>query len=173
MLDCVGCAPQAMDAPGPCAGRPLGVRPAGVRTPSMTMIEHPEETQDANPFEEFKRQLPDSDPEETAEWIQALDGVVEAGARERAYFLLRKVLKRARQLEIGLGPLVNTPYINTISPEQEPDFPGDEEMELRVRRMIRWNAAVMVLRANQRHPGIGGRPPPPSPTARPHETGFN
>ena len=139
----------------------------------MTMIEHPEETQSTSPLEDFKRQLPDSDPEETAEWIQALDGVVESVGRERAYFLLRKVLKRARQLEIGLGPLVNTPYINTISPEQEPVFPGDEEMELRVRRIIRWNAAVMVLRANQRHPGIGGHLSTYASTASLYEVGFN
>jgi pyruvate dehydrogenase E1 component len=139
----------------------------------MTMIEHPEETRNTNPFEEFKHQLPDSDPEETSEWIQALDGVVEAGGRERAYFLLRKVLKRARQLDIGLGPLVNTPYINTISPEQEPEFPGDEAMELRVRRMIRWNAAVMVLRANQRFPGIGGHLSTYASTASVYEVGFN
>src|SRR5262245_46534673 len=138
----------------------------------MTMTE-PQEVQSLPSLEEFKHQLPDSDPEETSEWIQALDGVVETNGRERAYFRLRKVLKRARQLEIGLGPLVNTPYINTISPEQEPAFPGDEAMELRIRRIIRWNAAVMVLRANQRFPGIGGHLSTYASTASVYEVGFN
>ena len=82
--------------------------------------------------------------------------MVKANGPERADFLLRKVLKRARQLRIGLPGLIQTRYINTISPEQEPAFPGDEEMELRVRRIIRWNAALMVLRANHLCPGIGG-----------------
>ena len=92
----------------------------------------------------FKRQLPDSDPVETREWVEALDGVVESQGRERADFLLRRVLKRARQLHVGLPGLVQSRYINTISPEQEPPFPGDEEMELRIRRIVRWNAAAMV-----------------------------
>ena len=108
-------------------------------------------------LEAFKRQLPDPDPGETAEWIAALDDVYRTAGRERADFLLRKVLKRARQLRIGLPGLVQSRYINTISPEQEPAFPGDEQMELRVRRIIRWNAALMVLRANHDSPGIGGR----------------
>jgi len=139
----------------------------------MTMTEHPEETQDTGRLEDFKLQLPDSDPAETAEWIEALDGVVETHGSERAYFLLRKVLKRARQLDIGLGPLVNTPYINTISPEQEPQFPGDENMELRIRRIIRWNAAIMVLKANQQYPGIGGHLSTYASTASVYEVAFN
>ena len=126
-----------------------------------------------NVLESFKRQLPDSDPAETQEWLDALDGVVEAEGRERADFLLRKVLKRARQLQIGLPGLVQSRYINTISPEQEPAFPGDEGMELRVRRMIRWNAAVMVLRANQRSAGIGGHLSTYASSASLYEVGFN
>src|SRR5262249_22676116 len=125
------------------------------------------------PMEAFKQLLPDSDPQETREWIDALDGVYGAAGRERAYFLLRKVLKRARQLDIGLGPLVQTPYINTISPEQEAPFPGDEMMELRIRRIIRWNAAVMVLRANHLFAGIGGHLSTYASTATLYEGGFN
>src|SRR4029450_7717451 len=70
--------------------------------------------------------------------------------------LVYKLLKRARQLHVGLPPLTQTRYINTISPEQEPSFPGDESVELRIRRIIRWNAVAMVLRANSRFSGIGG-----------------
>jgi pyruvate dehydrogenase E1 component len=138
----------------------------------MTMIEDDPQAP-ARPLEGFKRQLPDADPQETSEWIEALDGVVQNAGEERAYFLLRKVLKRARQLDLGLGPLVNTPYINTISPEQEPPFPGDEGMELKIRRIIRWNAAVMVLRANLRMPGIGGHLSTYASTASLYEVGFN
>ncbi len=104
----------------------------------------------------FKRQLPDSDPVETQEWIDALDDMVRVNGKERADFLLRRVLKRARQLQVGLPGLIRSRYINTISQEQEPPFPGDEEMEKRIRRIVRWNAVAMVLRANTRFSGIGG-----------------
>ena len=74
---------------------------------------------------EFKQQLYDADPRETAEWVESLDRVLETGGPERARFLLRKVLKRARMQHLGIE-VIQTPYINTISPEQEPAFPGDE-----------------------------------------------
>ncbi|HVP15379.1 MAG TPA: hypothetical protein VMS88_07530, partial [Terriglobales bacterium] len=121
----------------------------------------------------FKRQLPDPDPTETQEWLDALDGVLQSRGRERADFLLRKVLKRARMLHIGLPGLVQSRYINTISPEQEPPFEGDEEMELRIRRIIRWNAVVMVLRANHLFPGIGGHLATYASSASLYEVGFN
>jgi len=124
-------------------------------------------------LEGFKRQLPDPDPNETAEWIAALDDVHRNAGRERADFLLRKVLKRARQLHIGLPGLIQSRYINTISPEQEPAFPGDEQMELRIRRIIRWNAALMVLRANHHSPGIGGHLSTYASSASLYEVGFN
>ena len=105
-------------------------------------------------FDEFKHQLPDIDPEETAEWLASFDQLVEQEGQSRARFLVYKLLKRARQLHVGLPPLTQTRYINTISPEQEPFFPGDEAIELRIRRIIRWNAVAMVLRANSRFAGI-------------------
>ena len=107
-------------------------------------------------FDEFKHQLPDIDPAETEDWMTSLDQVVEQEGETRARFLVFKLLKRARQLQIGLPPLTQTRYINTISPEQEPAFPGDEALERRIRRLIRWNAVAMVLRANNKYPGIGG-----------------
>ena len=105
-------------------------------------------------FDEFKHQLPDIDPSETDDWMQSLDDVVEQEGETRARFLVYKLLKRARQLQIGLPPLTQTRYINTISPEQEPFFPGDEVLERRIRRLIRWNAVAMVLRANSAYSGI-------------------
>ncbi len=107
-------------------------------------------------FDQFKQQLPDIDPVETQEWIDSLDALVEAAGPERARFVIFKLLKRARQLQVGLPTLTQTRYINTISPEQEPYFPGDEAMELKIRRLIRWNALAMVLRANTNFEGIGG-----------------
>jgi pyruvate dehydrogenase E1 component len=121
----------------------------------------------------FKQQLPDADPRETQEWLDALDDVVRNAGEERADFLLRKVLKRARMLNVGLPGLVQSRYINTISPEQEPAFPGDEAMELRIRRMIRWNAAVMVVRANHLFAGIGGHLATYASSASLYEVGFN
>src|SRR3990170_3616348 len=84
-----------------------------------------------------------------------------------------KLLKRARQLQVGLPPLVQTRYVNTISTEQEPDFPGDEKMEHRIRQMIRWNALAMVLRANTRFDGIGGHLSTYASAASLYEVGFN
>jgi pyruvate dehydrogenase E1 component len=124
-------------------------------------------------FDEFKHQLPDIDPAETREWLDALDQVHSQEGDERARFLLFKILKRARQLRVGLPPLTQTRYINTISPEQEPFFPGDEELERRIRRLIRWNAVAMVLRANNRAPGIGGHLATYASAATLYEVGFN
>jgi pyruvate dehydrogenase E1 component len=124
-------------------------------------------------IDEFKHQLPDIDPAETQEWLDALDQIHSQEGDERARFLLYKVLKRARQLRVGLPPLTQTRYINTISPEQEPFFPGDEEIERRIRRLIRWNAVAMVIRANSRATGIGGHLATYASAATLYEVGFN
>src|SRR6187399_406964 len=124
-------------------------------------------------FDQFKQQLPDIDPVETQEWIDSLDAVVDDAGAERARFILYRLLKRARQLHVGLPTLTQTRYVNTISPEQEPYFPGDEAMELRIRRMIRWNALAMVLRANNRFSGIGGHLATYASAASLYEVGFN
>jgi pyruvate dehydrogenase E1 component len=75
--------------------------------------------------------------------MDALDSVVHTQGQVRAQFLLYRLLKRARMLNIGLPPITQTRYINTISPEQEPYFPGDEGLERRIRRLVRWNAVAM------------------------------
>jgi pyruvate dehydrogenase E1 component len=122
---------------------------------------------------DFKRQLPDADPAETQEWIDSLDNLIRDEGKTRAQFVIRRLLKRARMLNVGIPELVQTPYINTISPEQEAPFPGDEVMEKRIRRMIRWNAAAMVTRANKHHEGIGGHISTYASTASLYEVGFN
>ena len=124
-------------------------------------------------IDDFKQQLPDIDEAETREWVESLDQVLDQAGENRARFLMYKLLKRARQLQIGVPALTQTRYINTISPEQEPYFPGDEGLELRIRRLIRWNAVAMVLRANTRFPGIGGHMSTYASAATLYEVGFN
>jgi len=123
-------------------------------------------------FDAFKDQLPDIDPAETAEWIESLDEVIKTSPA-RAAFLLHRILRHAHSRRIGVPAMVSTHYINTISPEEEPYFPGDEDLERRIRRLIRWNAAVMVSRANKHLEGIGGHISTYASAASLFEVGFN
>ena len=122
---------------------------------------------------EFVDQLPDIDPVETREWIESLDAVAEEHGPVRARFLLTKLLGRAHKKGLGVPVVVTTPYINTIPPEEQPEFPGDEHLERRIRRFIRWNAAVMVVKANHREKGIGGHLSTFASSATLYEIGFN
>ncbi|MDQ4070598.1 MAG: pyruvate dehydrogenase (acetyl-transferring), homodimeric type, partial [Actinomycetota bacterium] len=124
-------------------------------------------------FDGFAQQLPDIDKEETAEWLDSLEAVAETRGKSRARFLVMKLLERARELQIGYPTAISTPYINSIPPEREPWFPGDEHMERRIRAFVRWNAAVMVTRANTRAPGIGGHLATYASSASLYEVGFN
>ena len=123
-------------------------------------------------IEIFGDQLPDSDPQETAEWLEALNQLIEQNPA-RARFVLHRLLREARTRNVPVASLVSTPYINTIPPEQEPEFPGDEDIERRIRRMIRWNAVVMVSRANKHYEGIGGHISTYASSASLYEVGFN
>jgi pyruvate dehydrogenase E1 component len=124
-------------------------------------------------FDGLSQQLPDIDPAETAEWVDSLEMVADERGRTRARFLLMKLLDRARELGVGLPNTVSSHYINTIPPEKEPWFPGDEHIERRIRAFIRWNAAVMVSRANKRAKGIGGHLATYASSASLYEVGFN
>ena len=124
-------------------------------------------------YDFFKDQLPDTDPSETADWIEALDDVIQSKGKARGRYLLHRIMMHARSRQIGLPSMVSSDYINTIPPEQEPYFPGDERLEKRIRRLIRWNAAVMVLRANKLHVGIGGHLATYASAAGLYEVGFN
>jgi len=123
--------------------------------------------------EEYIHQLPDSDPTETQEWVDSFDAVAQDQGPDRARFLMAKLLERARETSIGMPSVVTTPYINTISVEDQPDFPGDEIIERRIRRFVRWNAAVMVVKANHREKGIGGHLSTFASSATLYEVGFN
>ncbi|HEX6327828.1 MAG TPA: pyruvate dehydrogenase (acetyl-transferring), homodimeric type [Jiangellaceae bacterium] len=118
-------------------------------------------------------QLPDIDAEETQEWLESLDAVVERSGRHRARYLMLALLQRARQRHVGVPSLRSTDYINTIPPEAEPWFPGDEELERRIRRIIRWNAAIMVHRAQRPGIGVGGHISTYASSASLYEVGFN
>src|ERR671933_563921 len=98
----------------------------------------------------------DSDPLETQEWRDALDGVVEFEGPERAEFLLDQVLAEARRKGAPVPYSANTPYLNTIPPDQQAKHPGDRAIEHRIRSLIRWNAAAMVKRANKESSELGG-----------------
>ena len=88
---------------------------------------------------ELIQQIRDVDPEETREWIESLESLVRGDGGVRCQYLLQRVLDRARMLHIGIPELVQTPYINTIPPEEEPLFPGDEWIEKRIRRSFEGN----------------------------------
>ncbi len=120
----------------------------------------------------FPAQYPDVDEVETREWLESFDAVVGERGKTRGRFLLLKMLERARQQNIGVPSLTTTDYINTIPPEREPAFPGDEDVERRIRHHIRWNAAVMVHRTNVER-GTGGHIGSYASAASLYEVGFN
>ncbi|MFZ4517356.1 MAG: pyruvate dehydrogenase (acetyl-transferring), homodimeric type [Microthrixaceae bacterium] len=121
----------------------------------------------------FAEQLPDIDPEETAEWLESLEAVADQRGTARARYLMARLLERARELSLGVPASVSTPYVNTIPAADEPWFPGDEDMERSIRRYIRWNAAAMVVRANKAADSIGGHLSTFASSAALYEVGFN
>ncbi|WFE30543.1 pyruvate dehydrogenase (acetyl-transferring), homodimeric type [Solwaraspora sp. WMMD791] len=118
-------------------------------------------------------QLPDIDPEETSEWVESLDGVIDERGAKRARYVMLRLLERARERQVGVPPLTTTDYINTIPPEREPWFPGDEMIERRIRAYIRWNAAVLVHRAQRPEIGVGGHISTYASAASLYEVGMN
>jgi pyruvate dehydrogenase E1 component len=118
-------------------------------------------------------QIPDLDPGETAEWLESLDAVLDHAGRARARFVMLKLIERAREKNIGVPALRSTDYVNTIPASREPEFPGDEHIERRIRAYIRWNAAIMVSRANRPEIGVGGHIATYASAASLYEVGFN
>ncbi|KDU85439.1 pyruvate dehydrogenase [Amycolatopsis mediterranei] len=117
--------------------------------------------------------LPDIDPEETAEWLDSFDEALARGGQQRARYLMLRILERARERNVGVPALTSTDYVNTIPTENEPWFPGDEEIERRYRAYIRWNAAIMVHRAQRPGVGVGGHISTYASSAALYEVGFN
>ncbi|MDF9715828.1 pyruvate dehydrogenase (acetyl-transferring), homodimeric type [Nocardioides sp. ChNu-153] len=118
-------------------------------------------------------QLPDIDPDETHEWLDSFDSLIDDRGRERARYVMLRLLERAREKQVGVPALRSTDYINTIPPEREPWFPGDEDVERRIRAFIRWNAAMMVSSANRKGLEVGGHIATYQSSASLYEVGFN
>ncbi|HEU5151083.1 MAG TPA: pyruvate dehydrogenase (acetyl-transferring), homodimeric type [Iamia sp.] len=125
------------------------------------------------PSSPFTGQVPDADPVETEEWVAALDDVVRVHGPARARYLLSRLAEHASGLGLAHVGAPSTPYVNTIPLAEEPDYPGDEAIEWRIRALIRWNAAVMVVKANARADGIGGHLSSFASSASLYEVGFN
>lgn len=117
--------------------------------------------------------LPDIDPDETAEWLDSLDGLIEHAGPARARYLMLRMLERASEQHVSLPSLTSTDYVNTIPTDLEPWFPGDETVERRFRRIVRWNAAIMVHRAQRPGVGVGGHISTYASSATLYEVGFN
>jgi pyruvate dehydrogenase E1 component len=98
----------------------------------------------------------DTDPVETREWLESVDAVVAADGRERMGTLLDTVVDHAQDLGVSVGAGVSTPYVNTILPEDEPEMPGDAELERMATALVRWNAIAIVLQANAESTELGG-----------------
>ena len=126
----------------------------------------------SDPEAVFTAQLPDVDPGETTEWIDSLASVIRSRGRSRGRYLLWRLLEAAPSLGLDGSGFVVTDYVNTIPAAAEPLFPGDEHLEWRIRRIIRWNAAAMVARANRRFDGLGGHLATYA-SASLYEVGFN
>jgi len=116
---------------------------------------------------------PDADPQETREWLDAFDALVQSEGRERATFLLRKLLDHARARRVPLPPVLNTPYKNSIGLAEQPQFPGNLEVESRISAIVRWNALAMVVRANRASSELGGHIASYASAADLFEVGFN
>jgi pyruvate dehydrogenase E1 component len=127
-----------------------------------------------SPYSNYWRVVaPDTDSTETREWLEAFDAVVQTEGAERASFLLRKLIDRARARRVRMPPVLNTPYCNTIGLAEQPQFPGNLDLEQRLASLIRWNALAMVVRANRAHAELGGHIASYASAADLFEVGFN
>ena len=118
-------------------------------------------------------QYVDTNPQETAEWLDSLDALIANGGEHRARHVMLSLLRHSSERNIGVPSLRSTDYINTIPPEREPTFPGDEFIERRIRAYIRWNAAMTVHRAQRPGIGVGGHISTYASSASLYEVGFN
>ena len=121
---------------------------------------------EASPFD-------DLDPEETKEWLESMDSVLKVHGAQRAHFLLERLIDFTRRSGTYLPFKPNTAYLNTISPGQEKEYPGDRTIERRIESYIRWNAAAMVVQANRQSSEYGGHIASYASAATLYEVGFN
>ena len=116
---------------------------------------------------------PDQDPEETREWLESLDAIARVHGRGRAREIMLNLLRRSHELQLNVPIVPTTDYINTIAPENEPEFPGDEKIERTYRAWMRWNAAMLVHRAQRPGIAVGGHISTFASSASLYEVGFN
>ncbi len=122
----------------------------------------------------FWRVMPaDPDPVETREWLDAFNSLIASGGRERATYLLRRLLDEARAQRVPMPPVLNTPYCNSIALAEQAQFPGNLDVETRISALVRWNALAMVVRANRGHAELGGHIATYASIADLFEVGFN
>ena len=116
---------------------------------------------------------PDPDPQETQEWLDALDSVLANEGAERAHFLIEQLIDKARGAGAGMSFCATTPYCNTIPPDREQRSAGNHEMEHHIRALTRWNAMALVLNANRESSGLGGHIATFASAATLYDVGFN
>ncbi|MGO4691641.1 pyruvate dehydrogenase (acetyl-transferring), homodimeric type [Glaciibacter sp. 2TAF33] len=126
-----------------------------------------------NDQDPYSMEYTDADPQETAEWAESLDALVAEHGHQRAREIMLSLLKRSKELHVGVPMVPTTDYINTIAAENEPEFPGDEDVERRYRAWIRWNAAILVHRAQRPGIAVGGHIATYASSAALYEVGFN
>lgn len=115
----------------------------------------------------------DVDPEETREWVESIDALLQQGDRNRAVFLLHKLMEHVQVAGVSIPFNANTPYVNTISVSDEPVYPGNRDLERKIKSIVRWNAMAMVVRANRRPGAVGGHISTYQSIASLYEVGFN
>ena len=117
--------------------------------------------------------LPDDDAQETQEWLDALDGVIDIEGIERSHYLLERLIDKARRSGVNLPYSAKTAYINTIPPHREQYTPGDPDLEWKIRSINRWNAMAMVVKANRKNSELGGHIASYASAATLYEVGYN
>jgi pyruvate dehydrogenase E1 component len=115
----------------------------------------------------------DHDPQETQEWIDALESVIEAGGGEKAHYIIEKLIDKARRSGINLPYSANTAYVNSIPVDQQERIPGNQDIEHKLRSYIRWNAMAMVVKANMKPGAVGGHIASFASSATLYDVGFN
>ena len=115
----------------------------------------------------------DQDPQETQEWIESIEDALEEHGYERTRFLLETLISFAQSKGARLPFNTSTPFSNTILPGQEPKYPGDRELERKIKSIVRWNAMAMVTKANKETPGIGGHISTYASAATLYEVAYN
>jgi pyruvate dehydrogenase E1 component len=115
----------------------------------------------------------DADPQETAEWLESLEYVIQNSGPERAAYLLERLKDKAFRRHVPFASGATTPYVNTIPVENQPEYPGDREIERKIKSILRWNAMAMVVRANRESSGIGGHISTYASAATLYEVAFN